>query len=61
MESKERIEKIINKLKYTILPEMVEEHFPKGKSKERGSAIVLGTLLILEMENLLLKESTDGK
>ena len=53
MESKERIEKIINKLKYTILPEMVEEHFPKGKSKERGSAIVLGTLLILATENLL--------
>ena len=42
-----------------ILPDLVEEHFPKGKCQERGQAIVLAALIIqqiMEMKPLKLRK-----
>jgi len=42
-----------------LLPDLVEDHFPKGKCAERGQAIVLAALLvqeILRMRPLRLKK-----
>ena len=43
-----------------ILPDLVEDHFPKGECKERGAAIVLSAMImqkILEIKPLKLKKT----
>lgn len=43
-----------------LLPDLIEKHFPKGKCKERGHAIVLGAVLIIEIREMLKKEKING-
>lgn len=33
-----------------ILSDLIEQHFPKGECKERGTAIVLGAMLLIKFE-----------
>ena len=39
-----------------MLPDLIEQHFPKGKCKERGQAMVLCSLFLIEMSKAIKAE-----
>ena len=51
----------LRKIWDSIVPDLVEEHFPKGKCKERGQAIVLVALIYCEVLPKLCENCKEEK